>query len=72
MIIWDFHGGPNQLFYIKSQGNGKVIIVNVARAFAIKSNNNQKDVFAEPRTSSQGSLWVLTQVGNYQYEIASA
>lgn len=64
MIIWDYHGGPNQLFYINSQGNGHVKIINVARAFTIKSCNDQKSVFAEPKRSGQGSHWVLTQVGH--------
>ena len=28
MIIWDYHGGPNQLFYLKKKNNGKFYIIN--------------------------------------------
>lgn len=35
MIIWDYHGGPNQLFYFKKTGS-KYYIINVAKAFTVE------------------------------------
>ena len=44
LIIWEYHGGPNQQFYIMSCGNKKVRIINAATGYSIEvPNNNTKD-----------------------------
>ena len=35
MIIWEYHGGPNQQFYILAGKNGKVRIINAASGYSI-------------------------------------
>lgn len=36
MIIWDYHGGPNQMFYVKEERDGKCYLINIAKGFAVK------------------------------------
>ena len=36
MIIWQYHGGPNQGFYIKHLEGEKVKIINAATGYPIK------------------------------------
>jgi hypothetical protein len=39
LIIWDYHGGPNQHFFINKGNDGKCFIINIARGFAVKVPN---------------------------------
>ena len=44
MIIWEYHGGPNQQFYFKRVQNerNKFEIINVATGFSIEVPNSSK------------------------------
>lgn len=42
IIVWDYHGGPNQQFYIKKQKEGLYKILNVATNFTLAVPNNSK------------------------------
>ena len=35
IIIWEYHGGPNQQFYIKETSPNKYAIINVATGFTL-------------------------------------
>lgn len=60
MMIWDYHGGPNQLFYIKRDYNGYYII-NVARGFAVQppavTVDKNETMIARPRMGSPQEQW---------------
>lgn len=44
IIIWEYHGGPNQQFYIMPCGNKKVRIINAASGYSLQiPNNSTKD-----------------------------
>ena len=38
-IIWEYHGGPNQNFYLKPLSNNKIKIINAATGFPLKVQN---------------------------------
>lgn len=35
-IIWEYHGGPNQNFYLKPMGDKKFKLINAATGFPLK------------------------------------
>lgn len=39
MIIYDYHGGPNQLFYIKEVSPEVYYLINLARGYAVRTPN---------------------------------
>ena len=41
VIIWDYHGGPNQQFYFKRHDDKKFEIINVATGFSLEVPDNQ-------------------------------
>ena len=57
LIIWDYHGGPNQQFYIKEEKNKKCYIVNVSKGFTMEvPESNGKDgvqILVNPRNDTQ-------------------
>jgi hypothetical protein len=54
MIIWLYHGGPNQQFYIQSCGGKKVRIINAASGYSLEVPNN----------SSQDGVQLATNPNN--------
>ena len=42
-MLWEFHGGPNQLFYFKKISGNKYYIINVATGFTIEVPENSMD-----------------------------
>lgn len=63
LIIWDYHGGPNQHFYINKENDGKCFIINIARGFAVKTPNivsadkKEVNVIAGPRLNGLNEKW---------------
>jgi hypothetical protein len=57
LIIWSYHGGPNQMFYIKEKQNKKYNIINVSKGFTMEiPNSSGKDgvqVHVNPRNDAQ-------------------
>lgn len=52
LIIWNYHGGPNQQFYFTKRNNHQYYIINVSKGFTIEIPNHvskQKYVIADPR-----------------------
>lgn len=56
LIIWDYHGGPNQLFFIKKRRDGKYYIINSAKGFTMEvpdgSNKDGVNIYANPRNDT--------------------
>ena len=60
MIVWDYHGGPNQLFFLKRVENNKFHIINVATGFGLDvPDNSHGDVqlCMNPLSSSASQVW---------------
>ena len=36
LIIWDYHGGPNQLFFFKKTKDGRFYIINCSKGFTVE------------------------------------
>lgn len=67
VIIWDYHGGPNQLFYIRqSLKKGAYYLVSLSTGFLV-SALNQKDTYRKsiepisvnPPNNNDNQLWKL-------------
>lgn len=44
IIIWEYHGGPNQQFYFKRVGDNKFQIISAATGFGLEvPNESQSD-----------------------------
>ena len=58
MIIWEYHGGPNQQFYFKRVENqkDKFFIINVATGFSLEvadaSMKNEAQIMSNPRSNA--------------------
>ena len=54
MVVNNYHGGPNQLFYIKEAGPSTYYLVNVAKGFVVRlpnhSSKSDAPVYADVRT----------------------
>lgn len=67
LIIWDYHGGPNQQFYIKESDKAikKYYIINVSKGFTVEvpdsSSKNGEKMLVNPRNDSANELWELNQ-----------
>ena len=42
VIIWEYHGGPNQTFYLKPLGNNKMKIISAATGFPVKIKDSSR------------------------------
>lgn len=74
LIIWDYHGGPNQLWHFVEKGQGQFIIVNISRGFVVKlSDSVDKDapLVANPYLGNPNELWTLQPVVGGGFEIVS-
>lgn len=56
MIIWDYHGGPNQHWYIRKAEGNKYFLINVATAFTLEvpdgSHEDEIQVHTNPRNNT--------------------
>lgn len=54
LIIYDYHGGPNQLFYIKEAYPEVYYLMNLARGYVIRLPNpdakSDAPTYANPRS----------------------
>lgn len=41
VLLWEYKGGPNQLFYLSKVDEKRFIIINVASLFAITVHNEE-------------------------------
>ena len=61
ITIWDYHGGPNQHFYIKKAYGDKYHIFSVATGFTLEvpdsSKDNEIQVHTNPRNNEENELW---------------
>jgi len=65
MIIWTYHGGPNQQFYILPCGGKKVRIINAASGYSLEvPNNSSQDgahLSVNPNNNSQNEEFELVE-----------
>lgn len=65
MIIWTYHGGPNQQFYLLPVGNKKVRIINAASGYSLEvPNNSSQDgahLSVNPNNETQNEVFELVE-----------
>lgn len=77
VIIWDYHGGPNQQFYLKkiSKKDDRYYILSESTGFALEVPNESRDndvqVHVNPRGMSLGEIWTLEECGKDLYKLRS-
>lgn len=58
IIIWDYHGGPNQHFYFKRIEKNRYFILNSSTGFVLEIPNETMDndiqVHVNPRDNTRG------------------
>jgi hypothetical protein len=63
LIIWEYHGGPNQMFYVKADVDGQCVIVNNAKGFAVKVPdslpNEDTPMVVGPMQGAPNEKWLL-------------
>lgn len=64
VIIWDYHGGPNQAFYFKKvNDNNQYYIISVSTGFSMQvpggSMDNNVQVIMSPRFGYPNEIWTL-------------
>ena len=78
LIIWDYHGGPNQQFYIKSYDKGSsneklYYIINVSKGWTVEvPDSNKKEgtkILANPRNDTPNELWKLQPGSHGSYSL---
>jgi hypothetical protein len=75
LIVWTYHGGPNQNYYIKEEGKDTYLIISNAKGFTVKIPENATEnssMEVGPILGEAKEKWVLNPVGQGCYSIASA
>ena len=74
MILWDYHGGPNQQFFLKRVCDNKFYIINIGTGFVLDvPENTTRDVqlCMNPLTESKSQVWEFVECGRNLYKIQS-
>lgn len=73
IIIWDYHGGPNQNFYFHKVREGTYVIINAATGFAIEAPpaGRADQLQMNPRDNSPQQQWRVEECGKHLYKIRS-